>query len=662
MSKSNLKIFSITSLIFLLTLSLSVVALSYNEAPTLKEKVEAGELPQVDQRLPENPLVIDPLRSTGKYGGTWHRFSTWEEWGFFRMSVYGWSLVRWEETKDGYTVIPNLITDWESNEDKSSWTLHFREGVKWSDGDPFDVDDFLFWWKEMALNPEHSAYVPDWAKAGGETMETTKVDPYTLKLDYAAPAPLLMKRLAMWPHGGLPIFVVAPSHYLKQFHPDHSDEYDSYETFEQNQQWWHNPECPVLTAWKLAEERAGKRAVFERNPYYYAVDSAGNQLPYIDQVDVKFLSSQEVLKLKMINGEADMQMRPWVFHAHNLSLLKKNEAKNDYDTLIWDTGSGADEALYPNRNHPNPAKRELYRNPKFLRALSHALNRPKINKIVHFGMGQLTTGTFSPKAIEYQRTEEGRKVYQQWKNLAIEYDPEKSKKLLDELGVVDSNGDGWRELPDGKELKLRLDIDSSVPTMTMDATEIEKQNLRDVGLKAIVNPTDGSKIQVMQTNATFDIRAGWGIGDGPNHLVYPQWLVPINNSRWAPLYGKWFNIQGTAEEGTELDKDPRDRTPPRAKPPEGSPEAQLQELYRKAKTAVTWQERDKLVLDMIRVHLENGPFVISPVNNLPRVGVVKERMKNVPRKADLPLGGFVNPWIMSYIAITNPPQYYIDEG
>ena len=648
-----------TFLFLTLILSLSVTALAYEEAPMLKEKVEAGELPPVDERLPEDPLVIEPVDKVGKYGGTWTRFSTDEEWAHFRMSLDGDKFIRW--TKDALGNAPNLLTDWESNEDRTVWTLHFRKGVKWSDGEPFTVDDVLFWWEEMALNEEHSEVVPKWAISGGKTMEMVKVDDYTLKFEYVAPYPLLVEWLCMYPWIS-PGFISVPEHYMKQFHPDYSDKYQDFEIFEEKQEWWHNVERPVLNAWIPVQEQAGKRLVMERNPYYYAVDTAGNQLPYIDKINVRYVADNEVFKLKVAQGESDMQIRPGVLTLRDVATLKANENKNNFKTLMWDSGSGTGPLYYPNRNHPNPEKAELYRNPKFLKALSYAINRDRVNKMIYYGTGFNTTGTFSPKTPFFNRSELGKETYKKWRDLAVEYDPEKSASLLDEIGIVDQDGDGWRDLPSGKELKLRIDTDSEANIRYTDCGEIVKENWREVGLKTIVNPIDGSQIQVMQSNGTIDIRNSWEVGGVPTIVGFPHWLVPIDNGRWAPLYGVWYRIKGTAEEGAELDKKPRDRTPPRAEPPAGGPVAQLQELYDEARSATTIEKMDEIVAQMIDIHIEHGPFIIGTVAGYPRIGVVKDRMKNVPDVEQLAQGGWINPWNVCYIAIINPDQFYIDEG
>ena len=620
----------------------------YGQAPQLGEMVQAGKLPPLEERLPDDPLILEPLEKIGQYGGTWHRFSTLEEWSHFRMAMYGWSLVRWKETSDGYTVVPNLVKIWESNSDKSSWTLHFREGVRWSDGAPLTVDDFLFWWREMALNPQCRAYVPDWARAGGETMSVTKIDDYTMRLEYSAPTPLLMKRLAMWPNGGLPdtVFVLAPAHYLKQFHPDYGGS-QGFETLQAKSEWWHNFDCPVLTAWKPVKENLGgeRGLLLKRNPYYYAVDRQGNQLPYIDQVKLE-LVSLEGFEEGILRGGSDMQLRPQI-RLSFLPQLESYEEKEDFEVLMWDSGSGSGPIYYPNRNYPDPEKRQLYRNPKFLRALSHAVDRGRINFSLLFGRGTPTTGTMSPKAIEYHRSLEGENIYERWRDLAGAYEPGQSETLLEEVGVIDVDDDGWRELPGGGDLILRIDADSGVTNIYKDCNELVESFWEEVGLQVELNYVSGEKLAKMQTEATFDIRDSWEVGDGPDHLVYPNWLVPVNNRRWAPLYGAYFR-QG--EEGDN---------PPSEKPPAGSPVARLQDLYRQAKVEPDPDERDQLVFDMIAIHLNNGPFFIGTAGNYPRVGVVSDRMRNVPRKEDLPLDGFVNAWIMSYIAITNPPTFSI---
>ena len=634
---------------------ISTAGPTYDQAPALEEKVASGELPPVEQRLPDNPLVIEPLNDIGKYGGTWNRFSTAEGWSFFVMAMDGNKFARFLDEK-GLPNAPHLVREWESNEDKSSWTFHFRKGLKWSDGQPLTVDDFLFWWNDMARNPEQAAVCPEWAKAGGELMEVEKIDDYTLKFEFSASNPFLIDYLSMWSSNEWAQYIF-PSHYLKQFHPDYTDEYDNFETFSQKLNRWRNTELPVVTAWELKREKANLM-VFERNPYYYAVDPEGNQLPYIDKVSIRYVADNEVFKLKMIKGEADMQIRPFVLSLRDVASLKRAEEKGNFETLLWAEGRGSGPVYFPNHNHPDPEKRKLYRDSKFLKALSHAVNRPKIQKVVFYGMGYQTNGTYTMKTPTFQ-SEKGGQVFEEWRNASVEYDLAKSKKLLDEVGVVDQDGDGWREMPSGKDLELRIDLDSETVTEHVDTSEIIKSSWRGIGLKTIVNPVSGAKLGTMQTNATFDIRNSWAIGDGSSVVGQPEWLIPVASDRWSPLYGAWWSVQGTAKEDTELDKSPRDRHPPREEPKEGGPVDRLQQLYKKAKTMVDREKRNKLVWEMIDIHIEEGPFLIGTVGDWPRPGIVKNYFKNVPEKLS---GGWISDWHISYPAVLNPDTFYIDKG
>jgi len=630
------------------------------EAPTLHELVKAGSLPSVDERIPVDPLLITPYEQIGKYGGTWHRFDTSSSGSHVAMAMYGYSIVHW--VQDGLDKRGGLCKNWEANADTTEWTFFFRKGTKWSDGEPFTVDDILFWWEDMCLNLEHTDSPPDWAIAADETMELEKVDDYTLKFKFAGPAPLLDSRLAMWPNGVVAEKVVVPKHYLEQFHPDYAKDYTTFETYDENLDWRVNPDCPVVNAWMPIEAEPSVRLQMERNPYNYATDTEGNQLPYIDKVDVTYVENLEISKLKVLAGEQEICGRPCRYYPlEDLSLLRANEVSAGYRVLLWDVGGGAASLFYPSWNQPDPDKEKLYRNSKFRKALSHAMDRPKIQKMVFYGTGELSTGTFSPKAVEYHRSEEGKQIYKEWRDCAVEYDPEKAMAMLDEIGVVDTDGDGWREMPGGKKLELRIDMDAGTGRDHILTAEIVQENWEAVGLKTILNPVPGEQIGVLQDSGTIDIRNSWGLGDGPDHLVFPHWLVPIDNNRWAPLYGAWYKVKGTEKEGTELDKEPRDRNPPREEPPADGPVDRLQKLYDQAKVEPDPAKRDKLVIEMIKIHINDGPFILGTVANQPCPIVIKNNVGNVPTKQQLGQGGFCGPWIMVYFGAIYPEQFYFKD-
>ncbi len=630
----------------------------YGEAPMLTELVDEGELPPVEDRLPDEPLVIEPYHSIGEYGGTWYSHTTDDEWNHTLMKMYGHSPVRWVD--DGLDIAPNWVQDWESNEDATVWTLHVREGIRWSDGEPFTGHDFMFWWEDFALDEEHSDPIPDMLVARDEPAEITLLDDYTIQIEYAGPAPLLPERMAMWVNTGPGERYIAPKHYLSQYHPEYTDEYDDYETLEERMEWWLFPGAPTITEWVPVEHELAERLVLERNPYFYAVDTEGNQLPYIDRKVVTFAEDIEVLKLRLMDGESDFNLRPYLALT-DMAMMVDNQEAGGYEIKHWDSGSGTGPMYYPNWNHPDEEKREVYRTPEFLRALSVAMDRERMQSMLYFGEGRKTTGTFSPKAVEYTRHPDGEEIYEQWEQSYVEHDPEQAAEWLDEIGVVDQTGDGWRDLPSGESLTLRIDYDAEADPVYIQTNEMVQSDWQDIGLRTELNPMDGAQLGLMTETAEFDIHDSWEVGDGPNHWVFPQWMVPIDLSRWAPLYGSWYQqVQaGTAHE--EADEDPRDRTPPRKEPDPEGPIAQLHEIYDEGRVEADEAVRDDLVMDMVNIHMEYGPFFIGTVSDIPRILIHSEDMRNVPESDELGQGGFVNPWIVPYPAITRPAQFWLDQ-
>ena len=166
----------------------------YHEAPMLAEMVAAGELPVVDQRLPAEPLV-EEVAQVGTYGGLLRRgFLGPSDHNNYTRLVYD-ALVR--NSPDGSEVIPHIAKGWESNDDFTQWTVNLREGMKWSDGEPFTADDIMFWYNDIALNTDLSPTPPGWLmNADGTVATVEKVNDYAVKWTYAQPNTAFLLDLA----------------------------------------------------------------------------------------------------------------------------------------------------------------------------------------------------------------------------------------------------------------------------------------------------------------------------------------------------------------------------------------------------------------------------------------------------------------------------------
>jgi peptide/nickel transport system substrate-binding protein len=632
------------------------------EAPALAELVKAGKLPPLDERLPKVPLTLSPVNTIGKYGGRARMQTDWLA-GYFEEGNYGHSPVRWVD--DGMAIKPGLLDEWSTNEDNSEWTLHMREGIKWSDGEPATMNDTIWWWENMtvAFDPNNPDGMAEWSHdANGGVVKFSLVDDYTLKMTYGTPAPLTLKQLAMWVKGCIytPERWITPVHYVKQFHPKFNSEYKDFETLLQKALFRQNPECPSLDPWVCVRYEASKSASWDRNPYYYAVDTAGNQLPYIDGWDEEEVLDTEARLAMIMQGGSDHNN--WQYgQLANYATLKASEDKGGYDCFLLDSGSGSGANYFFNHDHPDPKRRAIYRDKRYRQALSHAIDRAVIQEKAYYGTGILSTGTFSPKAYTFNVSEEGKAYYKKAREAYIAYDPEKSKALLDEIGMKDVDGDGWREYPDGSKFEHILDITADIKGLYLTVLEIVTPQFEAIGIKVIQNSLPNAQYNTEWLAGQGSMHCQWEWADGPDFLVYPDPGTPTTPERWAPLSGQAWRYFGTPQEFDEADKSPWDRTPPRFNKNDPEYKGTIYETMhgnlKKALVEVDELKRIQLEYALWDVHINEGPFFIGTVANEGHVMIVSKKMENVPRPEQYRLGGWVYPWIMPNMAITNPETY-----
>jgi peptide/nickel transport system substrate-binding protein len=516
------------------------VASKYSEAPSLAERVAAGELPPVEERVSAEPMVIECIEEPGEYSDDIRRAMISGDRPNLTVMLHE-PLVRWDHRSGSLTVSPNVAKSWEISEDGTTYTFHLRKGMRWSDGEPFTADDFVFWYEDIALNEELMPVFPDFLVVGGERAVVEKVDDYTVNFRFPQPFGLLLEFLC---YRGGSTKTYAPAHCLKQFHVAYADADElEQKVKEANFEHWFqlfqnlnddslNPDLPVVNPWVVQTPFPGPTIVATRNPYYWKVDTNGKQLPYFERLIDEVVQSNEIVLMKAIAGEIDFQYKSLGFE--NYSLLRENEENGGYrvldwvDTLIW--------CVHPNHSHTDDAARALYQTREFRHALSHAINRDEMNEMFWHGLGTPMNVASAP----------GDKFWQEgFGQTAIEYDVDKANSLLDSIGLDKRDGAGYRLRPDGQRVQIM--IETFPPETGTPLVEVFGQVARywqEVGLDVQVKEEELS-LWSQRVQGGEDDMAGYGVAT-VNWILDPCWYVPVVPwTYWAPLYGTWYQTGGT---------------------------------------------------------------------------------------------------------------------
>ena len=599
----------------------------FKEAPQLAELVKAGKLPPVAERIGQDPLVIKPLHEIGKYGGTWRGGFTGpaDFWNGFRCCSGPDHLMFWDYTGD--KAVPNIAKGLEMQDGGRSWLVHLRRGMKWSDGQPFTSDDFVFWYEDIYKNKDLVPTPSAQMAINGKQGEIQKVDTYTVRFKFPDPYYMLPDVLAGatdlagqgFAYRGMGGF--APAHYLKQFHPKYVGQaeldkkvkdakFDSWvRMFLAKNDWALNPDLPVVSPWKTVTPINTPTWTLERNPYSVFVDTAGNQLPYIDKVVLTLAENLEVLNLRAIAGEYDYQQRH--IDLGKLPVLLENQQKGHYKVYLDPGDYGGDMIIKFNLNYDaDPEIAKWFNTADFRRALSLGIDRDQINETFWLGTG--TPGSVVPAdSNKYNPGPQYRKL---WSTL----DLKKANEMLDNIGLAKKDAQGYRLRADGKG-RLRIEI-MTLGGQFVQYTQISemiREQWKKIGIDLQVQEVERS-LALKRTAANEQQLGAWN-NDGSEHLftfplhVFPFELAAVATS--GPLYVKWFHSAGT--QGKE-------------------PEPRMKELMEKWKKAFGVPEKERIQLgkDIWRIEAEEV-YIIGVVGQGPAsmgVRVVKTDLGNIPSR------------------------------
>ena len=574
------------SIILALVLAISMMTFTfataegeYSQAPMFDALVESGELAPVEERLPENPCYIHEFldeyldSEVGNYGGTMRFVTSSVNWDADIFVAMTENLLTMQSSNSDQ-IDPNIVEAYEVDEEQKVFTFHLRKGLKWSDGEEVTMEDFEFGINDFVFNEELNPVVAGWMRDAG----TAAGDPFTFEVIDDSTFTISFKES----YGGFAVHIsiagwkgytefLKPAHFLKQFHKDYAEEchgsIDAYYEFIKpyaaamgyddptaegvwtyvfNQMDCTNWECtdpndmmpsyyfgdicpfdrfPCLYPWIMTACDGGVMT-FERNLYYFCIDADGQQLPYFDRLTSTYKESAELVQFSAMSGEVDFMRESATIN--NISLYRENEEvagitayttslhNNPADIQINFTyGLNADGTFTDAENAE--AWQEMVNDIRFLQALEHAVDANEVVDAVFNGFAEPN---------EY---------------FACDGDTDLANQLLDEMGALDIDGDGYRETPSGLPFFFNVYTETGAShTDNIAASELYYEFWTNIGLNCTIQPTDSTLFDTMRQANEVEVRIMWLHANALWH--YGEWYTN------EPMWQKWVDNGGLSGE------------------------------------------------------------------------------------------------------------------
>lgn len=564
------------------------------EAPMLQSLVAAGTIPTLEERLPSASDVYveeaySPKDETPVYGGTmrtpnagmWY-FGPIAEEPLFRML-------------DDGTVEPNVAKSYDLSDDGLVYTIHLREGMKWSDGTPFTATDCVYYYNYVLVTDvdnetgkvtkSNTTKYYNWYMSEDPTDGILKpaqvryVDDTTFTITLYSPKPTLLQAICIdnkwmfcpkeWykdimavnmdaPHwsgetdlkliGGEGLTTVTEDEALAN-----AKAKNVLYTFEDytklcdqlGYRYWQYAGRPTLRPWNITSALTEQTLVFERNPYYWKVDSEGRQLPYVDKIEYvtmdESLNAQEIMA-----GNLDF----CGFGTEFFPTYKAGEATGCYNIKTMVSPNWTVSSLQLNQTYKDEQYAALFSEIDFRHALSIAVDRNEMNEIVFNGMDVIQQAAAPEGTAEYI---EGATT--KW----IELDVDEANRLLDGIDMISSdfNADGYRTFVgganDGKAITLEVETkaDSAADSQ---AVALLAQYYKKIGIQVVeVANTDNNMRNEKYYAGNVAMASYEGGTSVFNVMLRPDYLAANrNNVCWLGKYGLEHQDSITPEPGTPI--------------------------------------------------------------------------------------------------------------
>jgi peptide/nickel transport system substrate-binding protein len=621
----------------------------FGESPMMTDLVLAEALPTVEERLPINPMVVTPAKEVGQFGGDLRIgfLGNNPGWGGLWFFV-GWeNLVIWKPDFSGIT--PNIAESVDVSDDVKEYTFHLREGMKWSDGAPFTADDIMFYIEDVLFDPELNAGGPvaDWLPTESrEGFKAEKIDDYTVKFIFPQPNAMFLYNVATWSGRHITWF---PKHYLTKFHKKYNPDVDQLLENEQGVSDWvalfnqkaagptadtqvffDNPERPTLHPWMVTQPLgSGTTVLLERNPYYWKVDTAGNQLPYIDTITGITYQDAESRTFALLNGDIDIlkdpgdENRPLYFEARDSGKpLGINRAISD---------GGTTNTVHFNQSIADEVKAEIFANKDFRIGMSFAINREEIIEIVHNGQG--TPSQAAPLESSPLYNEQLATQY-------VEYNVDLANEYLDKV-LPEKDAEGYRLDNNGKRMSIVLTVQNDQPYQQtwVQVAELLTGYWKAVGVEVKLNAiTSTQRTEYTRNNQIeAELLTGEG-GAGLTGILDPRYYVPMETFGVFGLAWYYWRVNDTS--GATIVEPPQEMKDARAK-------------FEKVLAAPTQEQQIELMKDVLQDAADNF-YVIGIARPADSFQPYNTRVHNIPDE-------WIVGWIEGVQKIMYPEQWYLSE-
>lgn len=628
------------------------------EPPFLKARVDAGELPPIDERLPENPFVVGGRDAVGVYGGEIRMMHFDPVWMTSNYDMNAERCFHYSDI-DLRTIVGNIFESWEVTPDGKEWTIKMRKGMKWSDGVPLTTEDVRFFWEDFWGDIDVLGYAPPWQfRFGGENMKLEVIDDFTFKITFAAPFGNFAAHITrMEPNNWASL--LTPAHFMKKYHAKYTDQaeldakakdmgFDGWKTLlaQRINQWgcgvWRGDDWiveekyPVLSPWMIVQRPSEGLYLWERNPYYWKVDVAGNQLPYVDTMRYDYSATTENTMLMIVQGQLDIVSQHDVTVA-DYPLYKENEEKGKYVVGDYLSCMSDRYVLFPQHYLAEDAVlTELVNHPNFVRALSVAIDRSEVNESLFYGLAR--TGQIAPMPnSKYYKPKYG----EAW----AQYDPALANQLLDEMGLDKRDAEGFRLRPDGKRLTYMIEhAGPRVGPSTGKYCEMVVTYWREIGIDASAKEIQES-LYGERMNGSLVHCGVWHADRCTDLLLHiePQWYIPTRDSAQGTACGAWVTWFNAA-----------DRTAPELIQPPDEIKA-LYGYFDKMTEVVSEDERvewGQKIFD----YLADKPLSIGLILECPAPLLFNKNLRNLPRPK-MPIG-----WDTYGLSTYHPEAFFYEGG